>query len=338
MANSYWPYTKTNWYVSNGIAHVFWLLGEIMGDWYPLLRTKAVTNNSNKMKTIFITCIIFNITKVFGMYTYFMDMPIDLRVTDENGNKVKDIIKFNIYWWTSIGLMQISSCIYDISVITALKTCLFNKLKEYKNFRKNTFLDKFKQISELRIILSMVISLIFLPFLILFVVSLIREYRKSQISSFTTSSSSIEQLRQVVLSFNFTVMYIDQILLKSIANKKNISKSRNCLSNNASSSSVKTENSLTAINQIYKNTDNTKNSPYLTQSEINKFDVSILSSTSLTALTSPNSALTIVPTNYSYTNTEDSNKNIYNSNYYLENLQNDVKQTDYEYINIISSN
>ncbi|KAG4102034.1 hypothetical protein H8356DRAFT_1653288 [Neocallimastix lanati (nom. inval.)] len=336
--NTYWPYTKTNWYVSNGIAHVFWLLGEIMGDWYPLLRTKAVTNNSNKMKTIFITCIIFNITKVFGMYTYFMDMPIDLRVTDENGNKVKDIIKFNIYWWTSIGLMQISSCIYDISVITALKTCLFNKLKEYKNFRKNTFLDKFKQISELRIILSMVISLIFLPFLILFVVSLIREYRKSQISSFTTSSSSIEQLRQVVLSFNFTVMYIDQILLKSIANKKNISKSRNCLSNNASSSSVKTENSLTAINQIYKNTDNTKNSPYLTQSEINKFDVSILSSTSLTALTSPNSALTIVPTNYSYTNTEDSNKNIYNSNYYLENLQNDVKQTDYEYINIISSN
>jgi len=144
----------------------------------------------------------------------------------------------------------------------------------------------------------MTISLIFLPVLILFVVSLVKEYYKSQTSSFTTSSSSIEQLRQVVLSFNFTFMYIDQILLKSFVNKKNPSKSRRILSHNAPS--VKTESSLITINQTYNYTDNTKNSPNSFQSEINKFDVSILSSTSLTT---PSSSLTVIPISYSFPST-----------------------------------
>jgi len=338
-ANAYWPYTKTNWYVSNGLAHFFWLLGEMMGDWYPLLRTKAVTNNDKKVKIVYITCICFNLTKVFGIYTYFMDMPIDLRITDENGNHVKDVIRFNIYWWSSIGMMQITSCIYDLSVIFSLKTCLFNKLNEYKNTNKNTFLEKFKQISELRIILSMIISIIFLPFLTFFIVSLIRQYHKSKVNSYSTVDTGIEQLRQVVLSFNFTLMYIDQVLLKSIVNKKKyVIRSKVSYTSSTLNKMSSIMNSLNSSNYYNSNND-IFNSTSVTQSESNNYDTLAMPSTSLI---SPSSQLKAIPFNSpnsyinSYTDSymmDNNNQTV--SNYYFNNLNKDItKPNKNQYINI----
>ncbi|OUM60685.1 hypothetical protein PIROE2DRAFT_13504 [Piromyces sp. E2] len=244
--NTYWPYSTANWYISVALANVFYLTGEIIGDWYPLLRTKAVTKNTSNnkhIKLIYITCIAYNLVKVYGMYCYFMDYPIDIRIRDENNNPVEDIITFKIRWWSTVAVLQIASFIYDLSIILALKKSLFDKLQDYQ--KKGTFLDKFKQISELRIFISMITSILFLPFVIVFVITLIDEYKLKR-ANYIPADNGIEQFRQVVLGVNFTFMYIDQILLRFYAEKSKI-KSNNSskfkLSHSFTNTYISTQNS-----------------------------------------------------------------------------------------------
>eukprot|EP00833_Pecoramyces_ruminatium_P018178 jgi/Orpsp1_1/1192210/evm.model.d7180000091410.1 len=213
--NLNWPGSLKNWYISNALANVFWLSGEIIGDWYPLIRLKAITNNSKKIRFIYVTCIIYNIAKIIGMSSYFYGYPIDLRQKDEDGNPIDDIIKARFRWWSSVTIIQIASFIYDISIIISMKTILFNKIQTYKNIGKNTFIIKFKQISEYRIIISMIASLCFLPFVIIFVICLVIQLKQSNKRNINMETP-IEQLRQVVLNFNYTMMYIDQILLRNV--------------------------------------------------------------------------------------------------------------------------
>jgi len=223
-----WPYSTKNWYISNALAHVFWLSGEIMGDWYPLLRTKAITNNSRKMKSVYITCIIYNLVKVFGMATHFLSNPIDLRAKSVtiNGNIEthipKDIQKYNIAWWSTVAMINVTSIIYDFSVIYCMRKSLFDRLKEYKTMKENTFMDKFKQISEFRIVISMAASVIFLFFVVPFVIAVVMESFQSIKTPYTVSEyrkEDIEALRQVVLCINYNLMYIDQILLRRFIEK-----------------------------------------------------------------------------------------------------------------------
>lgn len=218
--DTYWPYTNQAWLVCCAIANVFWLSGEIIGDWYPYLRTKAVTNNHRKVRLVLMMCIVYNLVKIGNIYCYFSDYPIDLRLRDEKGNLIKDIAKFKIKWWSIEIVLQIVSFLYDLSVIYALKACLFNKLKEYKSVSGNTFLSKFKQISEYRIILSMAASIIFLPFVIVFVIYVVTKYKDKSTLSYIPSDETVDYLRRVVLNFNYTLMYIDQILLKSYTEKQ----------------------------------------------------------------------------------------------------------------------
>jgi len=217
--NMYWPYSLTNWYISNGVAHIFWLSGEIIGDWYLLIRTTAVTLNKRKRKFVYITCVLHNFVKIFGMCCYFLNYPMDLRQMDENGVFIRDIVKHGIAWWSTIAVMQITSLLYDLSVINALKSYLFDKINMMS---QNNFMEKFKQISEFRIFFSIIFSIVFLPFVVSFVIFLLSEYRKQSTVQYVASDSGIEQLRQVVLNFNYTIMYIDQILLRCYIGKSNI--------------------------------------------------------------------------------------------------------------------
>jgi len=255
-SDKHWPYHENVWYLY-GISMSLSLLGEIVGDWYPLLRTKAVIkNSSNKKKLMFvyITCIFYNITKIFGIYCYFMKIPMNLNVIDDQGKQVKDKLRFYVYWWTAVLTMQIASFFYDLSVIYALNTCLFKKIKLFdtiNNYNRNnysmsvsnnsmnnngngndknnyhtqekrnrySFLEKFKHISELRIIISMAASIVFVPFLVIFVTILIKELRHGEDPTKMKYNMPIEQFRNVVISINFTFMYIDQILMKSYVAK-----------------------------------------------------------------------------------------------------------------------
>ncbi|KAG4093321.1 hypothetical protein H8356DRAFT_1428834 [Neocallimastix lanati (nom. inval.)] len=246
---TYWPFSQKNWYISNAIAHIFWLSGEIVGDWYPLIRTKVVTNNSKKIKIIYFFCIIYNSIKFFGMYTYFMNNPINLKKqvnSDIVSNTKNDIVKYNIVWWSTVVVISITSILYDISIILVLKSHLFNEINGNNLYEKNSFMDKFKQISEFRIIFSMTANLIFLPFVIIFVIFLLYGYKYNNVSNIN-SDSEIELFRETVLNFNYTFMYMDQILLRSFVNddQKTTSAFFNISVNNIE-------------NNKYKNLDSTK--------------------------------------------------------------------------------
>ncbi|KAG4102036.1 hypothetical protein H8356DRAFT_1653289 [Neocallimastix lanati (nom. inval.)] len=223
--NSIWPYTYSNWYYFYAPSNVFSLLGEIIGDWYPLIRTKAVTNNKRNIKIITCLCILYNLVKVYGMLCFFSDYPIDLRRFDEKHKEVNGTITFKIRWWGTVIAIQIVSLFYDLSVIYSLKSGLFDKLKNLRKYNNNSFIEKFKHVSEFRIILSMSASLLFLPFIIMFVISLYNEYTHGKNPAKINLETQIEQLRQTVLSVNFTFMYIDQILLRCFVERNRQPKS-----------------------------------------------------------------------------------------------------------------
>ncbi|KAG4093318.1 hypothetical protein H8356DRAFT_1403539 [Neocallimastix lanati (nom. inval.)] len=213
-----WPSSMTIWYVSYGVGNIFFSLGEIIGDWYPLLRTKAVANNGKKVKFVYATCILYNLSKILGMFCYFYD--IDLTYLDGGLINPKTAI-FKIRWWSIIALIQVTSCIYDISVIYALKACLFNRLKEFKNSGRHNFLEKFQRISEFRIVVSMAISLIFLPFVFFFVYVNMNSCQKSPEKCDFSIDFSLENIRRVVICLNYNFMFIDQILLRRYAERSN---------------------------------------------------------------------------------------------------------------------
>ncbi|OUM58456.1 hypothetical protein PIROE2DRAFT_16245 [Piromyces sp. E2] len=222
IPDHYWPYSTEIWYKSAALGNVFWLTGEIIADWYPLLRTKAVTNNNRrKIKYVYVTCILYNIIKIINIYCYFIDYPINLSIRDKNGKVVTDYAMFKIRWWIIVFIMNIISCFYDISVILSLRKCIFNKLKKSNDKNENTFISKFKQISEFRIICSMIASIIFLPIILLFVIYLLHTLKKVKNEPNIPSDETIDYLRRVVLNVNYNLMYIDQILLKCYVERSN---------------------------------------------------------------------------------------------------------------------
>jgi len=221
-----YPYNMENWYVSTVVARVSWISGEIIGDWYPLLRTKALVKNKGKMKPIYISCILYNIIKVMHILCDFVFTPSTF--VKKKGEANKDLLKEKMVWWLIILLIQFVSLFYDISVMIALKNSLFDKLESLKN-NSNSFIEKFKQISELRIFISIIISILFSPWPIVQVNYYIRRYLHPEKKT-ESITSQVEQLRSVVLRFVYTFMYIDQILLRFYVNK-NIS---NGMSNDSS--------------------------------------------------------------------------------------------------------
>eukprot|EP00833_Pecoramyces_ruminatium_P012267 jgi/Orpsp1_1/1186299/evm.model.d7180000049517.1 len=154
------------------------------------------------------------------MIALFTDLPIDFRINDDEGNKIRDIARIKIRYWSTVLALQIASSLYDLSVILTLKTYLFDRLKEYNSISGKTFLGKFKQISEFRIIFSMIASMSFLPFIIGFVIYLVYTYNLEGTGSVVQSDEPVDGIRRAVLNINFTLMYFDQILLKIISKKQ----------------------------------------------------------------------------------------------------------------------
>ncbi|KAL6635534.1 hypothetical protein U3516DRAFT_576938, partial [Neocallimastix sp. 'constans'] len=242
----YWPYNKKNQFRCICIAYVFWTIGEILGDWYPLLRVKAVSENNRSMKFVYITCMLYNCTKIFGVVLRFIRVPevYKKNLSEKEGSYYpnRDILQYKLILWTVILVIQILCFIYDTAIIMALKKCLFDKLKEYNTnsfidvFKVLTsrsdynlsFIDLIKTMSEFRIILSMISSFFFIPFIILFIIIINKEYLnvinfdsyKASNSNFEEITYSFNNLRDVVLGIDYTFMYIDQFLLRYLASKK----------------------------------------------------------------------------------------------------------------------
>ena len=177
-------------------------ISEIVGDWYLLLRTKAISANK-KMPLLYITCILFNLSKIGGIISSIYDC----------------IIRYpNFLSIKALFIVQIFSLFYDLSNIYYLKKSIFKKYKTDQTETKNNFLMKIKYLSEYRLFVSIILSLFLVLFMALsFILYINNKNNKSNIFYYNNPL----YIRSMVVSYNYYIMFIDQILLRFFAERNN---------------------------------------------------------------------------------------------------------------------
>jgi len=255
-------------------AITIWLvmISQVIGDWYPVLRTKAVVHNKKSLRLVYTTCIIYNIAKLIGPFSFFI--PINQPTSDvgNDSNKIKkpsshklpssyqhnpefsplgsigdtfgpfgtmgtpDIFddqnnplkNIMLYLYICIGVSFLASIIYDISIIYVLKKDVFNKVKideQLPNMKKQSFIEKFKLMSEYRIYVSMFVTVIALPTLIIYICTFFYRVWGNDNDDDDNKRHSLFPfcmiIFNIVMKFNYCIMFIDQILLRYYAERNN---------------------------------------------------------------------------------------------------------------------
>jgi len=229
-----------SWFFNSHLATIFWYIGEIVADWYPMLRTRAISKGKKSMWFVYITCAIFNLSKIVLIAYYLSLTPSDLY--DEYGSfRDKKLGGF----YNNYRIIQLSniltSVMYDITVFFVL----MKNLGKASN-SDVSFIKKFRSISEYRLMLSLAICLLILP---LFSVSLILNfYFQRKLGRFP--GISFENIRTLIANIQYYMIFIDQILLllsEHNINTLNFSK-LNTTSNMNSANNTEYYNSNTLIN------------------------------------------------------------------------------------------
>jgi hypothetical protein len=198
------PVTKVEhhplrWFISRQLAGIFWYSGEIVADWYPLLRTKAIADNQKDVWYIYLTCFIFNLSKITMIFYHFTVDKMEIRE--------KEDYFYSIFW--AIYLVSLCcSLLYDSSVYIAMRRAI---LKDTANINFG-FLKKFRNISEYRILVSAIIGLIGIP--IMGTSAILR-------LKYSDYDWSFEDLRIFFVNTSYYMMFIDQLMLYSITNEEN---------------------------------------------------------------------------------------------------------------------
>ncbi|KAG4091218.1 hypothetical protein H8356DRAFT_1708775 [Neocallimastix lanati (nom. inval.)] len=199
-------YHPLRWLLTRQIGNIFWYGGEIAGDWYPLLRTRAVAREQKSIWFVYITCGLFNLSKIALIILHWTELPT--RLYKDNGafDEDKKNRFYNIYWAFQ-GFVILSSFIYDLTVYLVLKRQIFNRSKASFGFLK-----KFRSISEYRMAISAFIGVIGLPIVS---VTLIYKYyylfRDSE--KYSNLNFSFEDVRLLISNVQYYMIFIDQILL-----------------------------------------------------------------------------------------------------------------------------
>lgn len=222
------------WALTRQFNSFFWYSGEIIGDWYPLLRTKAVARDKKSMIYIYGTCILYNLSKLSIPISQLFLNPTKLYTKE--GYYDKDYVdKYYNYYSCLLVAIIASSLIYDTTVYLVLKKELFNKrVSEFG------FLKKFRSISEYRIIISAIIGVIGLPFTLITAVAKVVLYNNEM----KDLNFSIENFRNLVNNVQYMIIFIDQILLirsrdeSSMETYGDTNKKTNCSSSNYYSSNA----------------------------------------------------------------------------------------------------
>ncbi|ORX63262.1 hypothetical protein BCR32DRAFT_273487 [Anaeromyces robustus] len=192
------------WFITRQVATIFWYSGEIFGDWYPLLRTKAALKNkkAKALLPVYITCGLFNLSKIILIIHHLTLTPTKLY--DENGVfKMESRDKFYAYHWLFQFMIICTSILYDVSVFYVLKKNIFNN-------NTNGFIKNFKTISEYRIFITAYISVILLPFV---AIAIILKYYYMITQRMNHIEFSYEDIRLSIANLQYHMIFIDQVLL-----------------------------------------------------------------------------------------------------------------------------
>ncbi|ORX80770.1 hypothetical protein BCR32DRAFT_280269 [Anaeromyces robustus] len=193
------------WMLQNELANVFSLLGEIFGDLYFLLRIKEISNIKREIKFIFLTCMLFNLSKLFLIIYKLTIGPAD--IYDSNGVYRNDLIKeHNIKYILIQLIVTYTSVIYSISICIVIKKYIYQR----KYLDHNNIIRKFKNISEFRILISSIFNIIAMSLISIANLSQLIYNKKYKN---TTIDFTMEELRDFLASIQYFMIYIDQILL-----------------------------------------------------------------------------------------------------------------------------
>jgi hypothetical protein len=191
------------WFITRQIGCAFWHVGEIVGDWYPLIRTRALAKGQKMMWYVYISCGIFNLTKLTLIILHFTLSPTELY---ENGmyNR-KRINDFYCMYWIIQLIIICASLVYDFSVYYVLK-------KNLKTLGRSPsgFIKKFKTISQYRIYISVIISLIFLP---LICITICIKFYYYNIYKYRNLNFAFDEIKISINNVQYYMIFIDQILL-----------------------------------------------------------------------------------------------------------------------------
>jgi len=248
-AVSYTEQHPLRWALTRQFNSFFWYIGEIIGDWYPLLRTKAVARDKRLLVYVYCACILYNLSKISVPISQLFLNPTKLY--DNKGVYNKDYVdEYYNYYSCILVVINATSLIYDITVFLVLKRELFNKkVSEFG------FIKKFRTISEYRIIISAIIGVIGLPFTLATAIAKVVLYN----NGLKDLNFSIEDFRTVVNNVQYMIIFIDQILLIHSKNGSS-SETYGDTSKKSNNSSSNYYNSNTFSNNI--NSNNFKSSNY----------------------------------------------------------------------------
>ncbi|ORX85076.1 hypothetical protein BCR32DRAFT_265909 [Anaeromyces robustus] len=258
-------------FLQRQMATIFWYTAGIFGDWYPLLRTKAVIKDSKKLLPVYITCGIFNLSKVVLIIHHWTLLPNQLY--DENGVFIMEKRdNFYLYHWIIQFIIINTSVLYDIAVYLVLKKNFFPV-----NDFDFGFLKKFKTTSEFRILTTAFVSICLLPFA---AIAIILKYYFLITQRVKHAEFSFEDIRFSIINLQYHMIFVDQILLfqsnrehshmlsaifnrKKKSNKKDSKQSSKKKHNDDSSSSSRKQISLSS-NQysIFSSSQNKSNHTY----------------------------------------------------------------------------
>jgi len=226
------------WLITRQIGCTLWCLGEIVADWYPLLRTRAVCKDHKPLISIYIACAIFNMTKITLFLYHYTLSPAKLYKEGVYDKTKIDMFYFK-YWLIQLCVIY-TSTIYDASVYFVLKKCLA-RINHYQL----SFIKKFKTISEYRILISAFICATFLPIISFTILAKYYYYYKY---TYHNLEFSFDEIRQSINNVQYFMIFIDQILLTRSNQETFLEASRQKSSMNYSNSSSMIGNNFSSGN------------------------------------------------------------------------------------------
>jgi len=196
------------WFLTRQIGCTLWCIGEIIGDWYPLLRTRALAKGQKLMWFVYVTCALFNLSKVSLIILHYSLSPSKLyNMEKDTGYYIFDdnkVLEFYFNYWTNQLVVIVTSLVYDFTVYFVLRRNLSSMGKI------SGFIRKFKTISQFRIYVSVIISLLFLPLIALTI--FIKYYYRMKYNYYNLNFS-FDEIKNSINNVQYYMIFIDQILL-----------------------------------------------------------------------------------------------------------------------------
>jgi len=313
--NTIFPYEVKNSRIL-GLAVATLYLSQIVGDWYPILRTKAVVYKKGYITLINTTCILYNIGKFMSIISTFMIFPQRFDMSDTSMMKLNsemsqnktainesmsqnktaifqsmsqnktaifqsmsqnkmppnndmNIKKSFTFYIIIMELIYISSILYDVSIIYVLRKNVFKK--EDNQFKeKQSFIEKFKKISEYRIFLSIIINL--LAVLVMGLYGYINFHLLKNGKVLSVENSFFMTYYEIVNNFNYKIMFIDQILLRFYAEDNN-PQYKNYTNSNSNTRNIGITNTLELSTSSISNPKSNYESDINSDINIHKYNV-----------------------------------------------------------------